>query len=276
MDFRQSVIKKLNPSRTKNEPDTAQDSSDSEGAACDGICEHWNQLKKTRLILTMINMFFFAISVLLFVVGILYVTGFKYEYTFTRYSTSLMAGFFIALSIIQFILSAFNVIFVQKDNNKHFFTLSSIIMGLYAVLFGMGIWGLVITGDQDYLKYEVETDMIYSIRNYFQGEPDKYETIKMDWLQRNFNCCGINDWTDWQSLNGNNRIVPDSCCINPQFCPKPINIQNINTKGCLYTFLFKLQKDLKFLAGLSFGVSLFGMILWLVVLLLFLFKRRLH
>ena len=70
--------------------------------------------KKSKLIIYLVNMIYFGIAILLFVVGITYLTGYKYDYSFTIFSTTFISGIFVAFSIILVGLAVLNVISVQS------------------------------------------------------------------------------------------------------------------------------------------------------------------
>jgi hypothetical protein len=263
--------------------------------------EESRRLKKSKLCFNITNMFFFGICIVLFVVGILYVTGFNYEYSFTRFSTTLMAGFFIAFSLVILALSIINVLFIQKEKHLLLLISSSIILLLFITLFGLGIWGASVANDEQSLKFEMQNDMIYTIRRFEERDVLRYETMKLNWLQTTFSCCGIQSSSDWRSYflyggqffqspqyndqwNIKNNMpymdnVPDSCCIYQRpNCGKNHYSMNqnmvINTRGCLNILYDKLIRDLLFVSGLSIGVSALGFLLWIIILILFFLHRR--
>jgi hypothetical protein len=53
----------------------------------------------TPMLLSLISMFVFAFGLTLFVIGLLYLTVYRYEYSFTIFSIDMMAGRFLSFSI---------------------------------------------------------------------------------------------------------------------------------------------------------------------------------
>ncbi|CAF0994944.1 unnamed protein product [Brachionus calyciflorus] len=147
----------------------------------------------------------------------------------------------------------------------------------------ISIWGLVKSLDEN-LAEQTKEIMRLDFKNYDENKSDNFYTQKIDWLQMNFNCCGIESYSDWRSYlltNGqhqsvnyidqwtiNNNLpyidnVPDSCCLSKKFnCGKMFSSQSsenknlvINTKGCLNSYLEQSRKHIIFLAGLTVGIS---------------------
>jgi hypothetical protein len=253
--------------------------------------------KRSKILIYIINMTYFALSILLFTLGVLYLTGFSYQYSVTRFSTSVVGGVFVGISIIVFLLSILNVIFMNANRQVLVFASSVLILILFIILFGFGIWGLVASSDEASLAEEIRYDLTETIRRYEERNLDRYETRKMNWIQTKFNCCGIHTYNDWRSfyLYGgqtfgsayvdqwtvNNNLpyidhVPDSCCINrmPNCGKQFYNNMNpqaldrdriIYTRGCLYNFLAYFTKDIMFLSILSSCIASLAMVLWVVL-----------
>ena len=60
-----------------------------------------------------------------------------------------------------------------------------------------------------------------------------------DNIQRDLECCGINNYTDWDD---NGFKIPESCCIKEETCDTSV-IENINTEGCLALLFLEAHQD---------------------------------
>lgn len=222
----------------------------------------------SKLILYFINMIFFGVAILLFVVGIAYLTAYRYDYSFTSFSVNFIAGFFIAFSILLVAFATLNVIAIQTNKNIVLIMSSAFILILVISLFGIAIWGLVASTD-DNLGEEIRKNMDLTLQGYRDNERDRFETLKFDWIQTRFNCCGINSYSDWRafflyggsykpvnyinqwSINNNlpyTDSVPDSCCVNKMYnCGKqyrnPASYDNNNYNQNSYQGYNSYQLD---------------------------------
>ena len=256
--------------------------------------------KRSKILIFIINMVYFALSILLLTVGILYLSGFGYAYTFTRFSPTLVGALFVAVGVIVGILSILNVVLMNMNRQLLVFASSIVILILFLMLVGIGIWGIAVSTDQDSLVREIKWDLQLTLRYYDERSIDRWETRKIDWLQQRFNCCGLMSYSDWRAfyLYGgqvfqvnyidqwtvNNNMpyvdyVPDSCCIDRQpNCGKQFynryntNNQNsfdrdriINTRGCIPSFLTYFNRDIMFLSIFCVCVSAIAILLWVLL-----------
>ncbi|CBY13643.1 unnamed protein product [Oikopleura dioica] len=106
-------------------------------------------------------------------------------------------------------------------------------------------------------------------------------------LQEEFNCCGYNNYTDWnnstntfekyvddmqgwleiKNYNLTSNPVPDSCCVVPEFGEGLIyeNIEDIYTQGCKDSVESFLTDNIAIIAGAAVGLAV------LQIALIFLF-----
>lgn len=125
------------------------------------------------------------------------------------------------------------------------------------------------------LKDELYDDMISSVEEYGHEDQDGI-TDGWDWIQRKFECCGVNNTLNWAKYNeqltgGYHNVVPDSCCVfETKRCGNPykhINgtvIHAIYTKGCfdeLKDFLENNLLIMGILAAIFVVIELVAMIL---------------
>lgn len=263
--------------------------------------------KKLRLCNYIVNMVHFGLSIILITVGILYLTGFKFDYSFNKFSTNLIAGLFIAIGFVTLLLCVFNIYLIQSNKHLIFLISTTVLFVLFISLLSIGIWGLV-ASSEDNIQEETKLDMMETFKKYDDKNLQKFETKKVDWLHQRFNCCGINSYTDWKSyylyggqfkptnyvdqwtINFNLPYmdhVPDSCCVNQAFSCGKLYANNvypsttdrssvIYVKGCFYNYLNQFSKHIVFLAGLSVAVSSIEFVLWIVLVAVYLVFRVRH
>lgn len=99
----------------------------------------------TRVLLFVFTGFLFGIALLYLIVGIIYLSIYYYPYSFTQFSTTLVAGLFIAWSgLLLFIVAANVFLFFTKRPQVVVFTAIAALV-LFLVLVGIGIWGLAVS-----------------------------------------------------------------------------------------------------------------------------------
>lgn len=251
----------------------------------------------------------------MFVIGVLYLTSDFYQYTFSAFNPTVVSGILVPFGVVISILALSNIVCLQillcRDGNKYnndyddvkssskftFFMgilitfCSGFILILFIILLAIGIWGLVIYSNNSSLTNEVNNNLINSIRNYIiNGDND--QTKGMDWVQDQFDCCGIDSYADWNSylnsfgmqppfgLGYYKCFLPTSCCIEKTndclnkyyiFCNGYNGL--IHSSGCLKNFMSQLNKDILFLSAFCVSVSSFGIVLWIINIILFILCR---
>ena len=250
--------------------------------------------KPNQILTCIVNMIYFGLGIAMLAIGILYLTVYKYEYSFTSFHPTLMSGIFITFGFLIVIMAILSIIFMLLSRKPFLFLIvifSFVILAFFIVLLALGIWGLAVDGDSNALAAEARSKMLQTIKYYDYNDANTYETRAINWLQIEFKCCGVDSSSDWRlycngygiyNSNRYSNYVPDSCCINPRAgCGKQANTntiyqnQSIYNNGCLSVFVHHLRKDISFLAAFSVTISCLAIILWLIhVVLYFLFKKR--
>lgn len=169
---------------------------------------------KTSVILNLVNMFVLGFGMTLIVVGMLYLTVYRYEYSFTIFSIDLMSGFFLASGIIMISLSILAV-FLIKPYEKPLLVViySAVLFVIFLLFFLLGVIGLAMNGNGEFSD-QIKDNMNYVGSRYDFTNQYRHETRKMDWAQQKFKCCGINSFADWRYIFSNNRFGTGSSNIN--------------------------------------------------------------
>ena len=255
--------------------------------------------------------FFFGIDILLFVIGILYLSVYYYAFSFAAFSTTVIASIFIAFSVVLAGLVFLNA-FAMHNNMQLLLVICSLLSVLLLIaLFAVGLWGCVDSSDER-LERELRANILTAIKAYnvISSSGSEYANRAVDWLQSRFDCCGLDAYTDWRAIylygNGNGQLdqsairnnypyyqsVPDSCCLAVSVnCGSDNSLMQsyrhhhnwydnrnhaemfINTKGCAATFQAVFARDIRFLAILCITTSAVCILLWIVLVVLGLIAR---
>lgn len=86
------------------------------------------------------------------------------------------------------------------------------------------------------LSRTLREELLDGIQNkYFLDDSNGVRTT-WDQIQTNFNCCGVNNYTDWYTIKAwpDAQYVPNSCCIPdvPQNQTIAFDVENIETEEC--------------------------------------------
>ncbi|ODN01070.1 CD63 antigen [Orchesella cincta] len=86
-----------------------------------------------------------------------------------------------------------------------------------------------------------------------------------DTVHQQFGCCGVDGFSDWfESGEGGEQVVPDSCCLNVQpDCGRSLEPSRWQKNGCLAEFQIFILKQLHLLAFAIVGIvflQLYGII----------------
>ncbi|KAM9230626.1 CD63 antigen [Dugong dugon] len=85
---------------------------------------------------------------------------------------------------------------------------------------------------------------------------DNQTAVLLDRMQRDFKCCGADNYTDWENILVPKDRVPDSCCINvTQSCGLHFKVTNINTEGCVEKIGGWLRSNVLVVAAAALGIA---------------------
>ena len=151
--------------------------------------------KSIQILTGLINMIYFGFAIAMLVIGLLYLTIYKYQYSFTRFNLTMMSGICITFGVLIIVSAILNIVLIQLNRKKQLLIVlavsSLLIFCLFLIIFALAIWGLALQSDDDSLSKEIRANILYSIKNYDNNSPQQEETAQMNWLQTTFHCCGI-------------------------------------------------------------------------------------
>ena len=260
---------------------------------------------KTSVILNLINMGIFGIGLVLFVIGLLYLSIYRYEFSFTTFSIDMMAGLFLTIGILMAFFSGVAV-FAVKPYEKPYAVIfyAAFVFLVCLLLFILGVVGLSMNGSGEFSS-QIRNSMLLTASRYDQANPHFHQSRKINWVQQKFKCCGVDSYADWKNMahyrgssGGNMNIryvdkyqfenkypyvddVPESCCIVASTnCGKQINAVGrdrnsvIYSNGCQQPYLDHFTNDLTFVCALSITISITLLIISLVLVCSFSLIKR--
>ena len=118
---------------------------------------------------------------------------------------------------------------------------------------GAGIAAFALKGD---LSDNIKTNLEKGLDNYVEVSnliifkdlnllvlwifiPLQSEMYAKSWnlVQETFQCCGVEDYKDWQETFNKTTVVPDSCCRVPtENCGNDFDVKDIWEMGCFESF----------------------------------------
>lgn len=129
-----------------------------------------------------------------------YLTTYKHDYSFTSYSTNMMAGFFVAIGIVTLGLSLF-ALFVLKPFGSPLVAmlLAGWVIVVFFWLFISGVVGLGMSATGQF-NTAIRNNIQQTAQQYDEKAITKQQTRMINWLQSRFECCGLDSFTDWRTL----------------------------------------------------------------------------
>jgi amino acid transporter len=149
-----------------------------------------NRFGLTSALIKVTNLTLFGVGSVLFIIGLLYLTVYRYEYSFTVFSIDMMAGISLALGAVLAFISLWAVLTMTAFGKPAGALLQAIfVFFAFVLLFILGVIGLSLNGNGELLTQN-RNYMYYTAREFNEQVPYKHATKKFDWLQRKFLCCG--------------------------------------------------------------------------------------
>lgn len=158
----------------------------------------------------------------------------------------------VVLGVIIFFTSFFGCCGAWRESYCMVTTFVILLSLIFLVEVAAAIAGYVF---KDKVHGLVEEGMKEAMRRY--GE-DSALRAAMDTFQREFSCCGVDNFTDWGSLEpfSSNGSVPTSCCRREgpgcNLRPSPATVFD---RGCLPSLEAWLKKNILVLAAVALGIA---------------------
>ncbi|XP_029918621.1 tetraspanin-6 [Myripristis murdjan] len=140
---------------------------------------------------------------------------------------------------------------------------------LYAMFLTLVFLAELVAGISGFLfRHEIKAILAdaYSnaVKNY---NTTNSQSAAVDTIQRTLQCCGVNNYTDWESTSYfKDNGIPASCCkdntkCSPETLKDPEKFKpEVYDKGCFTFVTNTMEGNLGIIAGISFGIAFFQVI----------------
>ncbi|KAJ3641157.1 hypothetical protein Zmor_027674 [Zophobas morio] len=126
-------------------------------------------------------------------------------------------------------------------------------------------------------KAEEETRKVLksTIEKYY-STPENKDAVTLMWdhLQASLKCCGVNNYTDYESSTkwkDSGKVIPESCCVlegdplkfqpkSPECVTKPSEVNSYYKKGCFNAVIHWLMTHIDIVIGIGVGLGLLELI----------------
>lgn len=161
----------------------------------------------------------------------------------------------IVVGVFIFFIAFFGCMGALRENYCLTMSFAVLLAVVFIVMIAGGIVAYV-------LRNEIEDEVVQILteaeKNY-NKTVDGTVTQAWDKLQREFSCCGVKNYTDWERQNLT-TTYPQSCCKNESSstqCPssRPIDKENINQKPCKDAFVTWMKKKVAIIGGVGIGLA---------------------
>jgi len=220
--------------------------------------------KYSRYFLVFFNFLFLVTGIIILSVG-LTIKAYLNEFeTFLDDKYFYASDFLIIIGVVIFLIAFFGCCGALKENACMTLTFSTLLIVIFILEIMVGIGGFILKNKtEDYLK----TTLYKTMKQYDNNNTEV--TALWDTVQKEFHCCGVTNYTDWNTqTNTTNGYLPISCCdfqagaFNNVTCGSRSG--GLHQLGCLQAFGDYIEGHAMSIesVGLGFGIlQLLGIVL---------------
>lgn len=164
---------------------------------------------------------------------------------------SLLPVVIVAVGVFLFLVAFVGCCGACKENSCLMITFAIFLSLIVLVEVAVAIAGYVF---RDKVESELSKNFQKQMQNYLSNNKT---ALVLDGWQEQFNCCGANNYTDWETVPGMAKDrVPDSCCVNVTVgCGTDFKLSTIHTQGCVQSMGAKLRKNILVVAAAALGIA---------------------
>lgn len=209
----------------------------------------------TALLKTMLfffNILFFALGGSLVFIG---AYGLKdFHSFFSVASSSTIWAIFLCTGLFIISVAIMSFWFIPKGVRWLLYSYGVFIFFLGFIVLGASSAFLI---KRDMLEDTLQTGFARKMNNY----PKDSEPI--DYIQRQFSCCGVQNYTDWFSTEWANKQynVPESCCMDRNNCVyENLNLNNVTgiwKDGCFSNMKTLIENQYTFIGAIGLCAAVF-------------------
>uniref|UniRef100_A0A5S6QEV0 Tetraspanin n=1 Tax=Trichuris muris TaxID=70415 RepID=A0A5S6QEV0_TRIMR len=228
----------------------------------------------SKMCLGVLGALFLATAIGAFVVSGYVLVTYKHYDSFTTAQYALIPATFFTFVGVVFLITGFIGCWSMCNENKCL--LFSFFLALLLIL------TLLITSVTLSFTYKSQINELIVNSSmdalYKYGPLDGRETIQVDFMQTQMQCCGFTNYTDWVSTPWGHQHpdeVPKSCCKSGIVCTGSMsNITTINVRGCYPKWKELLTSNIKQIAVGSLSLTLILLVGMVCTCSLLCYKRR--
>jgi hypothetical protein len=213
-------------------------------------------VKVSQCLLFFFNLIFWLAGLALIIIGGIAKSHLSHYVKWVNYIDD-VAVFVIVLGSIIFIISFFGCCGAWNKHYCMLITFSILMMIMLLVVIGAVVAAFVIRNKVESL---VEPQLKDGLKTY--NKSNKASSDLWNFLQKDFKCCGISNYTDWSEnvfFKGNDS-VPDSCCFT-NFTAAGCGYgqlkhpTHIYTQGCVKSFEDYIKKHMAAAGAVAAAVA---------------------
>ncbi|KAM6231208.1 CD63 antigen [Spheniscus humboldti] len=211
-------------------------------------------MKCVKFLVFVFNFIFWVCGVALIAIGIYAQVALDKALVVSSASASSTPVAILVLGVIIFFISFFGCCGAWKESYCMVTTFAVLLSIIFLVEIAAAIAGYVF---KDKVRSVLEDGLWDAMRKYGEDEP---LTEAVDELQRDFACCGANNYTDWSTIERFkvNDTVPRSCCrVNTTSCNVHPSPATVYEKGCLQGIEAWMKKNILTVAAVALGIAFF-------------------
>lgn len=229
-------------------------------------------ITSSKTVLVFLNMIFWAAAGILCYVGAyVFITFDDYDHFFEDVYTLIPAVIIIAVGALLFIVGLIGCCATVRESHCGLTTFVVILVLVFVTEVAVVVIGYI-------YRAKVEDDVNSSIKNVFDdynGPNSNAQSRAIDYVQRQLQCCGIHNYSDWQYtrwyVESKENSVPMSCCkSNFGSCTGSLtHPEYLYQEGCEALVVKKLREIMMYViwAALTFAaIQILGMLCACIVL----------
>ncbi|XP_051026636.1 CD63 antigen [Acomys russatus] len=208
-------------------------------------------MKCVKFLLYVLLLAFCACAVGLITIGVAVQLALNQTITQAATPSSLLPVIIIAVGTFLFLVAFVGCCGACKENYCLMITFATFLCLIMFVEVAVAITGYVF---RDKVMSEFNKSLNKHMQDYLK---DNSTAQAVDKWQKQFQCCGATNYTDWETIPGMSKDrVPDSCCINVTAgCGNDFKVSTIYTQGCLEKIGVWLRKNILLVAAAALGIA---------------------
>ncbi|XP_050190533.1 CD63 antigen [Myiozetetes cayanensis] len=211
-------------------------------------------MKCVKFLVFFFNFIFWVCGVALIAIGIYAQVALGKALVVSSGSSAGTPVAILVLGVIIFFISFFGCCGAWKESYCMVTTFAVLLSIIFLVEIAAAIAGYVF---KDKVRSVLNEGLQEAMNKYGK---DPAVTEALDELQRDFNCCGAINYTDWANIEQfqANDTVPRSCCrVNTTTCNVHPSPATVYAKGCVQSIEGWMKKNILVVAAVALGIAFF-------------------